>query len=275
MLGLTRRKAPEPEEIDAAHRDVASRLARGDYVGATHAAAALRRAFEAAEVAGTIECARAHALEARAELATGDTGSALERMTAACEIEGDDEDSVRLRLEHEMRLGDMYAELDRLDEAETVLRASLQAREERYGEADPLVGFAAESLGIVLLRREDFAGAASLAERAAAAFRHAEAHKLTAALTLQSVARKALNPAQDVLAELNDEDRELVIAGMAHSPAYLFAGATVDLRWEVLTYLDDVDKRKACLANIQIYAEALNRTDDVARAREQLEELDA
>lgn len=268
MFGFGKKKALTREDFVTAANDVERRITEGDYVGAAQAAAALRKAAEANNGPRTPIWADAHFLEARAALALGDYPKALENMRAASEVEGDDDETVKMRLTNIMNLGDILSELGQLDEAEAVHRQALEERRTFYGEEHSGYGYGAESLGTVLLRKGEYEEASRLARAAVAAFRDGEPHKLKATLILWMLAEKSRNPDAQVLDLLEDEDRDRVVEAIGTAPGYLFIDATVDLRWEVLEHLTDRDARMTCLATIANHSQALGRTDDRIRALE-------
>jgi tetratricopeptide (TPR) repeat protein len=73
------------------------------------------------------------------------------QLAAAAPLPG--EAGERQRLTYNMNLGDVLDRLDRLDEAEQVLRDGLQGRERLYGRAHPGYAFGLEPLSAVLFRK--------------------------------------------------------------------------------------------------------------------------
>lgn len=275
MFGFGKRKPLTREAFDEVAGDIERRIGAGDYVGASQAAAALRKATEANNGPRTALWADAHFLEARAALALGDYPGALAHMRAAAELEGSDADATKMRLTYVMNVGDMLSELGEFEEAEAVHRAALEERRAFYGEDHPGFGYGAESLGTVLLRRGAYDEAVRVAQSAVAAFREGEEHKLNAALILWMLAEKSRRPESKVLENLDAADRDRLVAAIARAPAYLFIDATVDLRWEVLDHLDDADAQIACLTTIANQSQALGRHDDRIRALQRYVDLTA
>ncbi len=274
MLGLGKKKPLDDQEFRDSMRAVEDRILQGDYTGATGLASALAKTIEANNGSDTLAWALARALQARVALARGDHEAAVEHLVAATEVEGASREAIEARLEHQMRLGDVLSELGQLEEAERVHRDALAQRSEFYGETHPGYGYGAESLAIVLLRQRQYEEAEELGRAARRAFRAGDERKLAAAILLETLARKAQDPAHEAIEQLDDGDRGLLFSVMDRTPGYLFVDAIVDLRWEALTYMEDTDRRRACLKTLASHAEALDREADVQRARAMLDELD-
>lgn len=275
MFGFGKKKPLSTEDFVDAANDVERRISEGDYVGAAQAAAALRKAIEANNGPNTPIWGEAQFLEARTALVLGDYAKAVEHMEAACEIVGDDEETVKMRLTNEMNYGDILSELGDFDAAEAVHRRALEERRAFYGDEHPGFGYGAESLGTLLMRKGEYDEAADLAQEAVLAFRNGEPHKLDATLILWMLAEKSRKPNGLALNLLQEVDRRRVINAIANAPGYLFIDATIDLRWEVFEALDDeaTDLKMSTLATIANYAQALDRMDDRIRALEHYVEL--
>ena len=90
---------------------------------------------------------------AKIRIAVGDLARAVEPLRAAANIRVAGEEGERERLTYNMNLGDVLDRLDRLDEAELVLREGLAGREQLYGLGHPGYAFGLEPLASVLFRQ--------------------------------------------------------------------------------------------------------------------------
>lgn len=276
MFGLFRRAPMTPAAYEARASEVSARLAAGDVINAERLSRSLLELVETRNGPKTPLWAEAHFLRCQVLLRAGDMNGALQHLQSAASFQPSSPDETKTKLTYEMNLGDMLQHLGRIQDAEQLLRASLEARRELYGLDHAGYGYGAESLGSVYLQQGKYEDARQAGNAAARAFRSYGDERYLSALALVLVAQKGLDPDVDAFAALDPAVRKELSLRVIHGGKPVIA-PWIAVLWDTLGQLQrdglPPDSQETCLATLANFSQALGRHSDRIRALETLVQL--
>jgi tetratricopeptide (TPR) repeat protein len=191
MFNFLKRKGwISSKEIDQAFERAVKRLENGDGIGAERE---MHSAVGQAAQAGKDSPLYAKALfhEGTILVGVGDLQRAAERCREAASIPAKEDQSQKDRLTYWMNLGDLLTRMGELDEAEQVLRDSLEERRQFYGAVHAGYAYGLGSLGDLLLARDKPGEALAALDKAVAIYRPLNHEQLPNDLVLRALAVKA------------------------------------------------------------------------------------
>jgi tetratricopeptide (TPR) repeat protein len=276
MFGWFRRSAVSPEAYEAEASKVRARLDQGDVVGAEQLSRSLLELVEARNPRESALWAEAHFLRCQVLLRAGDWNRALQHLRSAVSLRPASPNETKKKLTYEMNLGDMLLQLGRIEEAELLLRASLETRREVYGLEHAGYGYGASSLASVYLQQGKYREALEVSRAAARAFRSYGDERYLSALALAMVAEKGGNPEADVFAEVDPAVRKELLLHLSRGAEPVIA-PWIDLLWDTFGQLQreelPPDSHEGCLAALANVSQALGRHSDRIQALEKLLQL--
>ena len=187
-------------------------LEQGDGVGAERLLDLART--EASNTCGEHSREHAGALFdlARLMVELGDFGRAAQWLESAWRLEPEGHEAEKERLTYNMNLGEVLLRQGRLDEAERVLEAGLDARRTLYGARHAGYAYGLQALADVYLARSALEHALTAADRAVCVFWSARNPEVVSATAIRAaVAARLGRPALEVATRLDDRLFERLI----------------------------------------------------------------
>lgn len=177
----------------------------GDRTGAENVMLNSLRETEAQHTANSVEYASACYEYASILSYLGRRSDAADALKQAIKVYiPDDTEATRDRLTYMMSLGEIYTDMNALDEAEQVLREGVKLRAEFYGTDHAGYGFGLEPLAAVLMKQDNLDEALTLAEQTIELFWACGHPRVATAIPLRAMILKRMQNERASFANLED-----------------------------------------------------------------------